>query len=1032
MPRSLIMIALVCALSPAVRAADKVDFGREIRPILSDMCFACHGPDPKARKGELRLDTREFAMKGGDSGLPALIPTNAGPAPLIERILSHDANEMMPPPKAAKRPNKAQIDLIERWVAEGGEYSQHWGFVAPIRPALPAVKDVAWVRSPIDAFVLARLEKEGLPPAKPADKATLIRRLSLDLVGLPPSPEEIDAFVADQSPNATEKVIDRLLASPHYGEKWGRQWLDAARYADSDGFEKDKPRSVWAYRDWVIRALNRDLPYNHFITEQLAGDLLPNATQDQKVATGFLRNSMINEEGGVDPEQFRMEAMFDRMDAIGKGMLGVTLQCAQCHTHKFDPITHEDYYKVFAYLNDTHEASIPTFEPADMAKRAAIVLRVHELEADLKHRVPDWAARMVEWEEMALAASPEWTRLAIANAGDNSQRYVTHADRSVTAWGYAPTKWTSTFSAPLKQPKPVTALRLDMLTDPELPLNGPGRSPTGLFALSEFSVEVAPANEPNKRTRVKFISARADFADAVTPLERMYDDKSGKHRVTGPVELAIDGDDMTAWGADLGPGRRNADHAAVFVPAKPIDASAGVIFTFGFRQNHGGWNSDDNQNNNLGRFAVSVADAPPTKSDPLPDTVLSALKTPAEKRTLAQVERLFSRYRLTVPQWAAVNEEIATLWATHPEPTAQLTVASRKEGRPTFMLERGDFLKPSKQVTAGTPAFLNPLPKDAPPNRLGLAMWLTDRNAPTTARSLVNRVWQSYFGTGLVPSAEDLGTQSETPSHPQLFDWLAVEFMEGGWSQKKLHKLIAMSNTYQQASKITPEMRQRDPLNRLLARGPRFRVEGETVRDIALAASGLISLDVGGPPVYPPAPAFLFQPPTSYGPKVWDESTGPERYRRAVYTFRFRSVPYPVLANFDTPNADASCVKRPRSNTPLQALTTLNEVVFMECARALAMKAMREVKPDDASRAAFVFRRCTGRIPEASEVELLTAFVAKEQQKFAAPGAEPWQLAANDPAHPPELPKDITPAQLAAWTAAARLVLNLDETITKQ
>jgi hypothetical protein len=1017
-------------LTGPARAAEAIDFQREIRPILSDFCFKCHGPDEKARKGKLRLDQREHALKGGRSGA-ALVPGKPADSEMIRRLVSTDESEVMPPPSSRKKLTARQIDLLRRWIAGGARYQMHWAFVPPRRPPLPAVKDTNWARNPIDRFILARLEREGLRPSSPARRETLLRRLSLDLVGLPPAPREVDDFLADPSANAAARVVDRLLASPHHGERWGRHWLDAARYADSDGYEKDKPRSVWMYRDWVVAALNRDLPYDRFIIEQIAGDLLSGAGQDQRVATGFLRNSMINEEGGIDPEQFRMEAMFDRMDALGKAVLGLTISCCQCHNHKYDPITQEDYYRLFAYLNDTHEASLASYTLGEQKKRQELFRQMRAIEEGLKHRTPGWEKQQAAWEEQARREEIPWTVVKVQNAGDNSQRYVYHEDGSQTAGGYAPTKWTSQFTGRTDVQK-ITGFRLEMLTDPDLPLGGPGRSPLGLFALSEFRVEVADPKKPAARRRIKLVSATADFGNAARPLEKMYDDRSGKKRITGPVSYAIDNNDLTAWGIDAGPGRRNVDRKAVFVPDKPIEMPEGAILRFSLVQMHGGWNSDDNQNNNLGHFRFSVTSAPHPVADPLPRRVRALLSLPRESRSPAQQQALFAYWRTTVPAWKKDNERIEALWKQHPAGSSQLTLMGRQRRRSTFLLERGDFLRPTRPVTPGVPAALHPMPAGAGEDRLALARWLVDRNSPTTARAIVNRVWQAYFGTGLVGTSEDLGVQSETPTHPELLDWLAVEFMENGWSLKHLHRLIAGSATYQQSSRLTPELQRRDPDNRLLARGPRFRVEGEVVRDIALSTGGLLSDRLGGPPVYPPAPKFLFVPPASYGPKVWREDAGQERHRRALYTFRFRSVPYPVLTNFDTPNGDASCVRRVRSNTPLQALTTLNEALFLESARGLAHRILSEGGSGDGERLIYAFRCCTARKPTPRELTVLETFLQRQTARFSAPDARPWDLAADDPAKPPHLPAGVTPARAAAWTAVARLLLNLDETITKE
>ncbi len=1032
-PRFLFTVVVLagCGLCSSARAADEVDFQRNIRPVLADNCFKCHGPDEGARKSKLRLDLRDQALKGGRSGQPAIVPGRPDASELMRRLQSSDETEMMPPPQTGKKLTPRQVELFRRWILAGANYQQHWALVPPVRPALPKVTGADWVRTPIDAFLLARLEREGLKPSPEAGKETLLRRLSLDLTGLPPTPEEIDAYLKDDSPRAYEKAVERLLASPHYGERWARHWLDAARYADSDGFEKDKPRQVWMYRDWVVNAFNRDLPYDRFIIEQIAGDLLPRPTQDQLVATGFLRNSMINEEGGIDPEQFRMEAMFDRMDALGKAVLGLTIQCAQCHNHKYDPITQEDYYRLFAYLNDTDEANIAVYTPDEQKKRAEILREIRTIEERLRQSTPDWRKQMDAWEEKVRNDQPPWEVLRVEHQGENEQRYVFHDDGSLTAWGYAPTKWTVRFTGKTDR-KRVTGFRLELLTDPNLPLGGPGRSPLGLFALTEFMVDVADPVTPEKKTRVKLGTATADFGNEEKPLEAMFDDRTNKKRVTGPVTFAIDGKDETAWGIDAGPGRRNVDRKAVFVPEKPLELPEGAIFTFHLKQMHGGWNSDDNQNNNLGRFRFSITDAENPVADPLPKHVRDLLTLPPDRRTPAQLNAVFSYWRTTVAEWKEANDRIEELWKQHPIGSSQLTMAARQTHRTTYFLTRGNFLKPDHPVQPGVPAALHPLPANAEPNRLGLAKWLVSRDAPTTARAIVNRVWQVYFGTGLVATSEDLGIQGEPPTHPELLDWLAVEFMEHGWSLKHLHRLIVTSAAYRQSSKVTPELLRKDPSNRLLARGPRFRVEGEVIRDIALAASGLLNPKLGGPPAHPPAPDFLFKPPASYGPKVWIEDKDENRYRRALYTFRFRSVPYPVLTSFDTPNGDAACVRRARSNTPLQALTTLNEPLFQECARGLARKALAEGGTTDQERAAYAFQRCTGRRPTAKELDVLLGFLSRQAEKFSAPDAKPWDLAADDPTHPPTLPDGVTPAQAAAWTAVSRLLLNLDETITKE
>jgi hypothetical protein len=740
---------------------------------------------------------------------------------------------------------------------------------------------------------------------------------------------------------------------------------------------------------------------------------------------------MVNEEGGVDPEQFRMEAMFDRMDAIGKGILGVTIQCAQCHNHKFDPIKQEDYYKIFAFLNNSNEGSAVVYTPAEQQKRAEIFRRIREIEAAVQHRSPDWQDRMHAWEQQVSANQPDWQvlRPTADDISTGGQKYLPQSDGSILAAGYAPTKHRAKFTVTTDL-KEITAVRLELMTDPNLPRNGPGRSIYGTAALTEFEVQAAPADDSKKLTTVKIAKATADLNPPETELLPIYYDKTERRRVTGPVTFAIDGKDDTAWGTDAGPGRRNQARKAVFIFEKPISNPSGTILTFYLKQNHGGWNSDDNQSQNLGRFRLSITSAPDAVADPLPANVREILSVPQEKRSPAQTDTLFSYWMSTVDEWKQANDEIASLWKQHPEGESQLVLNDRVERRATRILTRGDFLKPGNEVQAGVPDFLNPLPPGAPSNRLTFARWLVDRKAPTTARAFVNRMWQAYFGTGIVATSEDFGKQCEAPSHPELLDWLAVEFMDGGWSIKRIQRLMVTSNTYRQVSRITPELLQKDPYNRLLARGPRVRVEAEIVRDISLAASGLLDETVGGPSVFPPAPEFLFVPPVSYGPKQWHEEHGQNRYRRALYTFRYRSVPYPVLQNFDAPNGDSSCVRRSRSNTPIQALTTLNETLFVESAQALALKTLREGGSSDLARLDFAFRRTLSRRPtEGERVELLRLLAA--QQRRLVDG---W-ISARDLAGLTDtkiLPSGITPVQAAAWTVVSRVLLNLDETITKE
>jgi hypothetical protein len=594
----------------------------------------------------LRLDSKQAVFAGGQSG-KIILPGKASESALYKRVAGIGETTRMP--LGGKPLDAAQVDLIRRWIDQGAEWmdaaeakavqpAKHWAFIPPKQPPVPKVKNQAWIRNPIDAFVLARLEKEGLSPSPEADRTTLLRRLSLDLIGLPPTPQEVDAFLADKSKNAYEKQVDRLLKSVHYGEKWGRQWLDAARYADSNGFEKDMPRNVWFYRDWVINALNRDLPYNQFIIDQIAGDMLPGATQDQIVATGFLRNSMLNEEGGIDPEQFRMEAMFDRMDAIGKGILGITIQCAQCHNHKYDPLKQEEYYRIFAFLNDCDEAKVAVYTPQEEMKRAEIFRKTRESEAAIQHQYPDWQERMAAWEEQAKSGQPEWivVRPEVDDMSTGGEKLLPLKDGSFLKQGYAPNQQKLKLTVRTNVQN-VTAFRLELLTDPNLPMGGPGRSTKGTCALTEFEVEAAPADAPDKSAKVKIAKATADVSPRESALESMFDDKSGKRRVTGPIEFALDGNDETAWGIDVGPGQRNQSRKAVFDAEKPISNAKGTVLTFYLKQDHD-WSGKFDQSNIMGRFRLSITTTPGAAADPLPANVRQILSIPRDQRTPAQVQ----------------------------------------------------------------------------------------------------------------------------------------------------------------------------------------------------------------------------------------------------------------------------------------------------------------------------------------------------------------------------------------------------------
>lgn len=1000
------------------------DFATDIRPLLSDGCFSCHGPDDQHREADLRIDLKESVF-GSHAGHALIVPGKPLESLLYQRMIAADESERMPPVDSGKKLSPAEIEKIRKWIEAGAPWTSHWAFQPPEKAALPQVKQQSLIQNPIDAFVLEKLEQQQLTFSEPADRITLLRRLSLDLIGLPPSIQEVDQFLNDKHPDAYKKQVSRLLASPHYGERWGRIWLDAARYADSNGYEKDAPRKVWLYRDWVIDALNQNMPYDQFVIEQIAGDLLPNATQNQQVATGFMRNSMLNEEGGIDPEEFRMTAMFDRMDTIGKSILGLTLQCGQCHTHKYDPLTQENYYQIFACINNSYEASIRGYTSEEQKQRQELIQKIKAIELTLQTRQPNWASQMAAWEQSVLQNQPEWIVLKLTNTDSNSQRYFDQPDHSMLAQGYAPSKFTSNFESTVDA-SDIKAIKLELLNHPNLPAGGPGRSIEGLCALTDIKLRVENVKDPKQAASVKFTEATADFGNERQQLPPMYADKKGVRGFTGPVAYAIDGDNTTAWGIDAGPGRFNQPREAVFRAEKPFGYADGTKLKISLVQMHGGWNSDDNQTMNLGRFRISCSTSENAKADPVPDSVRGILQIPVAQRTPQQQAQVFSYWRTTVPAWKAENEQIEALWQQHPHGATQLVYQERPDPRQTHLLDRGDFLKKKQVVQPGVPNFLNSLSQETSVNRLTFARWLVDRQSPTTARAIVNRVWQAYFGKGIVSTSEDLGSQGAAPSHRKLLDWMSVWFMDQGWDLKKLQTLIVTSRTYQQSSRVSPDLYAQDPYNRLFARGPRYRVDAEIVRDIALKASGLLNPEVGGPSVYPPAPAFLFEKPASYGPKTWVEAKDNERYRRAIYTFRFRSVPYPVLQAFDAPNGDIATVKRSRSNTPLQALTTLNETLFLECAINLAKITQAEQVITDEQRIETAFRRCVARLPSASEKQVLSQFLTKQRSYFKDHLEEAKQISAAKQTTEPKI------ANFAAWVALSRVLLNMDETITKE
>jgi hypothetical protein len=996
---------MTLAVSSGLRAAPPVDFQTDVLPILSEHCTLCHGVDANQRQGGLRLDQREAALQGGDSGTPAIVPGKPDDSELVRRITSTDEDQMMPPPSHKKPLSATQIESLRQWLADGAAYQSHWAFVPPRKAPLPE----ADTPHPVDAWVLARLRERAMPPSPEAPAWALCRRLYLDLIGLPPSPEELKEF--DQ--RGFEATVDALLASERFGEKWGRHWMDVARYSDTNGYEKDLQREQWAWRDWVIGALNRDLPYDQFVIEQVAGDLLPSASQSQIIATGFLRNSMINEEGAIVPEQFRMVEMFDRMDCLGKAILGLTTQCAQCHSHKFDPLTQDEYYGMFAFLNNTYEAQSWVYTAEQLQQITDLRGKLADAEQRWKDSRPQWPQEMAAWEQGQIARQIAWEPLVatLLETISGLNHPTQEADRSILMKGHSSA---DVFLIASPRLDGVTGLRLEALPHRDLPHNGPGRSRLGTWTLQELEAFVQPPGS-NDWTKLKLVNATADFSE---PPQKQADGK----KASGPVTHLIDGTDDTTWNADRGIGRRNQASVAVVQFEPPLTHPEGTQLKIAWR------NTDM-----LGCARFSITRQPSPAAPPVDQGAMLAIQTAAAQRTPEQQAAIFAAWRAGLAEAKPLNDEIDALVKSLPQAgTSVLHLAERtaSDPRPTHYLDRGEWDKPLHEVQPHVPAALHPLLEDAPRNRLGFARWLADARSPLTARVAVNRVWQAIFGMGLVETAEDFGTRAPVPEHRELLDWLAVDFVEHGWSQKHLIRTIVTSATYRQSSRISPEQWERDPRSVWLARGPRFRAEAEVVRDIALGVSELITHKLGGPSVIPPVPQNVLDYNYTY-PSYWKPAEGPERYRRTVYGFRKRSMPDPVMSNFDGPNGDLACARRVRSNTPLAALTALNEPIFNEAARALALRILRSGGTTDAQRAEHAFLLCTSRTPTAAERDAVLALLESRRQRLADGWLNVREIASGDPAKLPELPANTTPQDAAAWTLAARVLLNLDETISK-
>jgi len=991
----LLAVVVVGSLSRPCRA-DGPDFAREVRPILSNRCFKCHGPDADHQEAGLRLDVREAALAELDSGTRAIVAGHPDDSEAIARITSTDPDLVMPPPHTKVTLTADEKRILAAWIAAGAEYRTHWAFVKPERPPVAAAENDSWSRNDIDRFVLGRLRREGLAPAPEADRATLCRRVHLDLVGLPPTPAELAAFLGDRSPDAYDRLVDRLLASPRYGERWARRWLDLARYADTNGYEKDRDRSIWPYRDWVIRGLNDDMPFDEFTIRQVAGDLLPAATPDDIVATGFHRNTMINEEGGIDPLEFRYLAMVDRVGTTGAAWLGLTTACAQCHTHKFDPLTHTDYFALMALLDNADEPEW-TIPSADRDRRQAEIRGQIAAAWDaLPARLPDLDPQLADWDREESRRAVAWTVARPVQATSSLPHLVVRDDGSVLAGGDV-TK-TTVYELTLPPAAAETrSIRLEVLPDESLPAHGPGmiwyEGAKGDFFLSEFEVMAG-----GRRI-------------AVAKATQSYAGKPSSSKDESSAAKTIDGDMSSGWGIDRMQGRPNA---AVYVLAEPVPAGTAVSVTL---------RSERHYACAVGCFRLSVSPRSDAEARGHTAAEEAALATPADARSPAEADLVRRRFLATRPELAKPLEEIRRLEDSLREGTTTLVLRERPAAnrRVTHRRHRGEFTQPEEAVQPAAPAFLPPLSADGPADRLALARWLVSPGHPLTARVVVNRHWQALFGRGLVKTLEDFGYQSEPPSHPELLDWLAVTFMHDlDWSMKRLHRLMVTSATYRQSSAVTPELAARDSDNVLLARGPRVRLEAEVIRDSLLAAAGLLSTKMYGPGVRPPQPEGVTE--VAYGNPKWVESEGEDRHRRSIYTFQKRTAPFAMTVTFDGPTGEACLVRRDVSNSALQALTLLNDPMFVEVARALG-DAARQAGANDPARLAELGRRLLSRDFDAEEQAVLADYLATQRRRLAAGELDAAKLVGG--AGP-----DIV--ERAAWMLVARAAMNLDEAIVKR
>lgn len=1009
-PIAFLLLPLLVTASIAV-AQDEVSFNRDVRPILASKCFACHGPDDDHRQADLRLDQRDSAV---DS--EAIVPGRPDESQLVDRLFSEDEDVVMPPPHSGLPLTTEQKLILKRWVAAGAKYQKHWAFEPPVATAPPNNGKARWlgrpIENPIDGFVLQKIQSNGMQPNQSADRATLVRRVYLDLIGLPPTVDQADAFINSKDPQAYEKLVDQLLASPRYGERWAQPWLDLARYSDTNGYEKDRERSIWPFRDWVIRSLNADMPYDQFSIEQLAGDMLEDPTADQLIATGFHRNTMLNEEGGIDPLEYRFLTMVDRVATTGTVWMGLTIGCAQCHTHKYDPISHTDYYRMMALMNNADE---PDFQIPDEKKMVAVEVAKSEIEKlemqladkfpsasdkqDPQSRKSNLEAKLSKWIASNQKRSDKWDVIRPSAMKTNLPKLEVLDDGSIFASGDITKRDVYELEFDLEPGSgPIRSFRLEALPDSRLPDGGPGKTyyegRKGDFFLSEISAKID--GQP-----VQFVGATESY----TP-ESHKDPKKLASNV-------FDGDGSSGWK----PGKRKATRLQLVLNLKePISKPGKIKFDMIFERYYAA---------SLGRFRFSTTSSAHAKANRLDEDIEQLLATkPRDQWTDAESNKVERAFLLSTPLLAEARKDLDRAKSKFPKLNQTMVFQERPNDhlRTTHRHHRGEYLNPKEVVAPGIPDLFvgDDLKGSGPASRLEFARWLVSDSNPLAARVAVNRAWREIFGAGLARTNGDFGVQSPAPTHTELLDWLAVKFSADlSWSNKKLHRLLVTSQTYRQSSQRPLDEVSMDPDNRLLARGPHFRVSGEMVRDIALQATGKLSNKMFGKGVRPPQPDSVTE--LAYGKTKWRASRGVDRFRRSIYTFKKRTASFAAYAVFDGPSGEVCTAKRNRSNTPLQALTVLNDEMYLEFARTLA-KTTAERGFDSVDQSlVWIFRSFLTRRPAESELAQLRTYYADQLDRIGSGELDAEKIGGKG-----------SSGEQAALSMVARVVMNLDETLSKR